>query len=365
VILVCYLNQSSILSIIQSKLKKFLDRRHYLLLLIPLLFIVNHSINGLSVPPADNSQSVLNLDFEGGRNQSILGLDFEGGRNQSILGLDFEGGRNQSILGLDFERQNVMISPMASSHFHSVIDNESSSLLTTRPISGNNSLRVDVKPSNDTTKWNTISTDFIPVNENAHNNFSLYLSAQDVNQLHSKILYFDSNKKEIKSAFIFSGRNGTFEEPYNLVDTSPNGTKYMKLQVWVRSNPLKSSNYLIDNIMIKDVVNTQSSNNQVNNNQPSNINSNNAIDYNDLKDLVDRIKNHIVDSDDINLNAFQNSGAYKRADEARQKCIDLAGKIGGKLGDQEIVHCSEDPNFYQNQISNINNKANNDNTNND
>ena len=112
-------------------------------------------------------------------------------------------------------------------------------------------------------------------------------------------------------------------------------------------------------------ANTQSTGSQDNNNQSSNANSNKAIDYNDLKDLVHSIKNHVVDSDDITMNAFQDSGAYKGADQATRKCIDLAGKIGGKLGDQEIVHCSEDPNFYQNQISsnNNNNNANNNNNN--
>ena len=105
-------------------------------------------------------------------------------------------------------------------------------------------------------------------------------------------------------------------------------------------------------------ANTQSSSSQDNNNQSSNANSNKAIEYNDVKELVHSIKNHVVDSDDITLNAFQDSGAYKGADEATQKCIDLAGKIGNKLGDQEIVHCSEDPNFYQNQISSNNNNAN-------
>jgi hypothetical protein len=132
-------------------------------------------------------------------------------KNQPIFNLDFESRGNQSIFNLNFERQNASISPMASSHFRSIIyNNESSSLTTTRPIFGNNSLRVDVKPSNDTTKWNTISIDFIPVNENAHYNFSLYLSAKDVNQLHSKINYFDSNKTEIKSVLISGGRSGTF-----------------------------------------------------------------------------------------------------------------------------------------------------------
>jgi hypothetical protein len=61
------------------------------------------------------------------------------------------------------------------------------------------------------------------------------------------------------------------------------------------------------------------------------------------------------------LNAFQDSGAYKGADANTQDCIDLAGKIGDNLTDQEIVHCSEDPNFYQNQISNTNNNNNNNN----
>jgi hypothetical protein len=115
--------------------------------------------------------------------------------------------------------------------------------------------------SNDSTKWNTISTDFIPVNENAHYNFSLYPSAKDVNQLDSKILYFDSNKTQIKSAHIFSGKDGTFEAPYNIIDSSPNGTKYMKLQILSRSNPNMSSNVNLEEIIIPNRVQTNFTNN--------------------------------------------------------------------------------------------------------
>jgi len=98
--------------------------------------------------------------------------------------------------------------------------------------------------------------------------------------------------------------------------------------------------------------NTQSSNNQTNNNdQPSNANTNNPEKYENLNDLVDDIKNHVVDIEDISLNAFQDSGAYQGADQETQDCIDLAAKIGDNLGDQEIVNCSEDPNFYRNEIS--------------
>jgi hypothetical protein len=121
------------------------------------------------------------------------------------------------------------------------------------PISGNNSLRVDVKPSSNTTNWNTISTDFIPVNENAFYNASLYISAKDVNQLHSKIVYFDSNKTEIKSVVISGGRNGTFQAPYDLVDSSPNGTKYLQLQILSKSSPKMPGSYLVDNVKIGNI----------------------------------------------------------------------------------------------------------------
>jgi len=108
----------------------------------------------------------------------------------------------------------------------------------------------------------------------------------------------------------------------------------------------------------------QSSSSQVNNNQSSNANTNNPENYDDLNDLVHDIKNRVVVDKDISLNAFQDSGAYQGTDKETQDCIDLAGKIGHSLTDREIVHCSEDPNYFQNQISNTNNNINNNNNNN-
>ena len=111
--------------------------------------------------------------------------------------------------------------------------------------------------------------------------------------------------------------------------------------------------------------NAQSSNNQTNNNdQPSNANTNNPDKYDNLNDLVDDIKNHVVDTEDISLNAFEDSGAYQGADQETQDCIDLAGKIGDNLGDQEIVNCSGDPNFYRNEISSTGSNDDNDSDNN-
>ena len=123
----------------------------------------------------------------------------------------------------------------------------------------------------------------------------------------------------------------------------------------------KSMQNRADNSSTSDI--TQSSNNQSNNNdQPSNVSTNNPEEYDNFNDLVNDIKNRIVDIEDISLNAFQDSGAYQGADKQIQDCIDLAGKIGHNLGDHEIVNCFEDPNFYKNQISNADNNNNADDT---
>ncbi|MFZ0315548.1 MAG: hypothetical protein WAL23_01265, partial [Nitrososphaeraceae archaeon] len=71
---------------------------------------------------------------------------------------------------------------------------------------------------------------------------------------------------------------------------------------------------------------TSSTNNEDNNDQSSNNNSNNPDDYDDLDVLVNDIKNGDVDTDEISLSAFQDSGAYQGADQETQDCIDLAGK---------------------------------------
>jgi polyhydroxyalkanoate synthesis regulator phasin len=123
----------------------------------------------------------------------------------------------------------------------------------------------------------------------------------------------------------------------------------------------KSMQNMADNSSTSD--NTQSSNNQSNNiDQSSNDSTNNPEEYDNFNDLVNDIKNHIVDIEDISLNAFQDSGAYQGADKQIQDCIDLAGKIGDNLGDHEIVNCFEDPSFYKNQISNADNNNNADDT---
>ena len=123
---------------------------------------------------------------------------------------------------------------------------------TDSPISGNGSLKVDIKPALSTAEtnssWSRISTDFISINDGQSYNYSLQVSARDVNQLHSKVIYYDSNKNEINSDFIFGGRDGTFDNKYSNSFLAPNGTKYVQIQLWVRPTLEKSANYMLDSV---------------------------------------------------------------------------------------------------------------------
>ncbi|HEX5921129.1 MAG TPA: hypothetical protein VFY55_05060 [Nitrososphaeraceae archaeon] len=95
---------------------------------------------------------------------------------------------------------------------------------------------------------------------------------------------------------------------------------------------------------------TSSDNQNIDDESSSN---NNPEDYDDLNGLVNDIKNGDIDTDEISLDAFQDSGAYQGTDKQTQNCIDLAGKIGKNLGDHEIVHCSDDANYFQDKYPQV------------
>ena len=121
-----------------------------------------------------------------------------------------------------------------------------------------------------------------------------------------------------------------------------------------------SSNTSLNSNLNSDSDTARTSNNENNRtaNQSSDANTN-PEDYDDLNELIDDIKNKRVDFE-ISLNDFKDSGAYQGTSEEMQDCIDLAGKIGDNLIDYEIVRCSEDTNFFKNQLTNSNeNNVNN------
>jgi glucose/arabinose dehydrogenase len=130
------------------------------------------------------------------------------------------------------------------------------SMETNEPIAGNGSLRVDINPAGTVNEiinssWSVVSSDFIPVNENTYYNYTLDLSAKKVNQLHSKVIYYDSNKKERGSDFIFGGTDGTFKKQFSNSLLSPVKTKYVQLQTWVKPSVGINASYLVDNVKLE------------------------------------------------------------------------------------------------------------------
>jgi hypothetical protein len=70
-------------------------------------------------------------------------------------------------------------------------------------------------------------------------------------------------------------------------------------------------------------------------------------DYEDMKELVKDIRNGNKDDDNMDWDKFRDSSVYKNENEDIRDCIDLANKVGGKLGDYEIVRCFDNANYYK------------------
>jgi hypothetical protein len=158
----------------------------------------------------------------------------------------------------NFEKKNAS-APLGTLRQSDLMNHDkdllSSSLELNDALDGNSSLKVDIRQSNKV-GWNTISTDYIPINENAHYNATLHISAKDVKQLHSKIFYFDVEKKLVRESgdFIFQGKDGTFNGTFTYNVLPPIGTKYLKLQIITSSTDEKSSKYVLDNVSFDEII---------------------------------------------------------------------------------------------------------------
>ena len=120
--------------------------------------------------------------------------------------------------------------------------------------SGRENITIDLRKGN-TVNWNIISTDFIGIDNGSKSiELGLNISAQDVTQLHPKLVYYDENKTSIGSDFIFGGRNGTFNENITNVYNLPQATEQLKLQVFSHANTQKNSSYTINNVTIFPLV---------------------------------------------------------------------------------------------------------------
>ena len=161
-----------------------------------------------------------------------------------------------NIFTSDFERKDISV-PLATMRQLEWINNDedlvSTSLEINRPIHGNNSLRVDLKQG-DKYGWNVLSTDFIPIVDNAYYNASLDISATDVKQLHSRIIYFDSEKRETSAELIFEKKDGNFKDSFALSLLPPKGTKFVKYQILTMSTNPRPSMYILDNVSLDEII---------------------------------------------------------------------------------------------------------------
>jgi hypothetical protein len=162
----------------------------------------------------------------------------------------------QSVFSSNFERKEIS-TPLASIRqldwFNYDKELVTTSLETMMPIYGNDSLRVDIKEG-DKYGQNILSTDYIPIVDSRYYNASLDITTRDVRQIHSRIVYFDSEKKETSTDLIFEGKDGTFKDSFASSILPPKGTKFVKYQVLTMLDNPRLSMYLLDNVKLDEIT---------------------------------------------------------------------------------------------------------------
>jgi hypothetical protein len=197
----------------------------------------------------NSSYSIKNIEIKSAEKEPAIFYDFENqSKPISISNKDWIN-NDQKIFIDYFENQSKPISISNKDWISNDQKILNLSSTVNKSTSGNNSLKVDVGQGN-STNWSIISTDFLPAKEDTYYNYSLNVSARDVNQLHSKVIYYDSKKKEIGSDFIFTGRDGAFNNNIVNILNIPHNTKHIKFQMWVHPNPLEKSYYFVSGTTI-------------------------------------------------------------------------------------------------------------------
>ena len=98
------------------------------------------------------------------------------------------------------------------------------------------------------------------MDDNSYYNASLDIHAKNVKQFHPKIIYYDENKRRITDLrneeierILNIGLDGNFKKHYESSLLLPIDTKYIKLELFARPNPEKSSSYWLDNLKVDQV----------------------------------------------------------------------------------------------------------------
>ncbi len=206
------------------------------------VFSTNHT--GQFTVPAGSD--LVSLEFLGNKTNSKSALSM---RNLQIWPI----GPKYNSFTSDFEgKMNSHTSDLLSGEIAWLNNNQDILSISgaNNSLSGKNNLTVDIKQAN-FTQWGVISTDYIPVKGNIYYNYTLGISANNVDQLHSKVYYFDSNKTELGSNFVFGGRDGTFKESFTNSLLPAKGAKFIKLQIWVKPNANANSAYTLRDVKVE------------------------------------------------------------------------------------------------------------------
>ena len=164
---------------------------------------------------------------------SVYSAEFELNKNNISIPL----GKLRQLEWLNYDKDIVSTTIDGTSH-----------------LDGNYSLSVNTNASQKD-GWNIISTDFIPIHNDRYYNASLRISASDVSQLHSRILYFDSEKRLIAEGteYVFREHDGTFRDNFASSILPPLNARYLKLQVLTLSDNPKPSKYVVDDVKLDEI----------------------------------------------------------------------------------------------------------------
>jgi hypothetical protein len=163
--------------------------------------------------------------------------------------------KKHTVFSSDFEGIDIALRNLRALHWvNNDKDLVSTSIVSSEAIGGNNSLKVDLKESNKF-GWSSISSENIPINENEFYNVRLDISAKDVKQLHSKILYLDSRKKALNDEgdYIFEGKDGAFHGTFSSSILPPKDAKYLKFRILEKTANPKPASYILDNVKVEEI----------------------------------------------------------------------------------------------------------------
>lgn len=168
----------------------------------------------------------------------------------------FPAAERVDLVTMDFEREKGSVSLAALRHSKWMNQDDDALVISTEknnPISGNNSMRVDITQS-ESTGWNIISTDFIPINDIGYYSHGMDIRAKDLHNFHVRILYYDQDKERIGDEVVYRPEDDSFTNGFSTSILPPKGSKFLKSQILVASDSKAGGNYIIDNVKLEEII---------------------------------------------------------------------------------------------------------------